>query len=373
MADSLSKSDVYQRYTATFTWQSDQSSHAGMGFFFTALIVLSVWALGGSAWWGFVFVIVPAVKDIGDYLGDVCPSGRLFAAQAREPALDGVADDLFWAVGTVVAVGLGLLFEPGVSATARLVYWIVAVVLFGGTLGAAYWYFVAEKKAFDKSALPYYFRLPNFEGELTDLNVGQVETFLGRGADAARFLLIGGGPGTGKTTLGAAIAGGLTSRRWGCRRVRYFTAAKLLDFIAGGGSDDAGSDPQEPWRFDEAEILVVDDLPVVADAAFEQNPVCQAIATAAESGMFDGKAAIWILGGTGTTGGWRGWLKQLPGLGGRIHAIDLGAAVRPNRKPAATPTPPLHSLCFLRPVLAIAFFVLLAVVPLFAVGVFAFR
>ncbi len=371
MADNLNTSDVYQRYTAKFTWESNQVGHAGMGFFFTLLIVLAAARLGGAPWWGFVFAIVPVVKDVGDYLADACPSGRLFPVQYRELVLDGLADNLFWGTGCVVAVGLGLIAAPGISVTVWAIYWIVALPLFGGLIFLAYRHFTGEKACFDKSALPYYFRLPNFDRPLADLNVAQIGLFLARGPETPRFLLIGGGPGTGKTTLGTAIAGGLTSKRWGCKRVRYYTASKLLDFIEGGGVDGKESDPQEPWKFAEAEVLVVDDLPRIEKPEdFDGHPIAAAIATAADSELLDDKAVVWMLGGSGETGPWRGWLKQFLAADERIHAIDLGAPVVAHREPPRHPRPVLGFLCPYRKILARGFFVLLGVVLLFAVATF---
>lgn len=269
---SLSTSDVYLRYTAVYTWFANQTAHAGIGFFFTSLVMLSAYRLEASGWywWGLLFLIVPLVKDTGDYLSDACVQGRLFPVYHRELVMDGVADGFFWSAGTLFAVGVAQLYEAKAAELARVSQsWLL--VCFGiAALAALFiWYFWGEKRAFDKSGLLYYYRLPSFSpihnpdlstAKLCKSEVVAIEDFVERNSGAVDHLIVGGKHGTGKTTLGLSIGSGLTVRIHGSRKVRYLTWAKLIEALPLDAARSA-SQETEPWHLDEAEYVIVDDLP----------------------------------------------------------------------------------------------------------------
>ncbi len=310
---SLSTSDVYLRYTAVYTWIANQAAHAGLGFFFTSLVMLDAYRLGWSGWywWGMLFLIVPLVKDTGDYLNDACVEGRPFPVYHCELVMDGVADGFFWSAGTIFAVGVAQLYvaQPAELASVGQ-YWLGAGFGISALAGLFFWYYRGEKRAFDKSGLLYYYRLPSFSpvhnldldsAKLCRSEVEAIRDFVEpKRQGVVDHLVIGGKSGAGKTTLGLSIGSGLTVRIHGSKHVRYLTWAKLIEALPLGDTA-SKSQATEPWHLNEAAYVIVDDLPRFdRTRAAERNKIEASL----KSGGLKEKKVVWITGEGDTIGQW---------------------------------------------------------------------
>ncbi|MBM3560238.1 MAG: hypothetical protein FJX53_10270, partial [Alphaproteobacteria bacterium] len=83
-----------------------------------------------------------------------------------------------------------------------------------------------------------------------------IDTFAA-GSGAIRQLVVSGPPASGRTTLALAIGGEATTRR---RKVRYLSATRLAEKTAYAW--ERASDVEQPWQVGEAELVIVDEIPV---------------------------------------------------------------------------------------------------------------
>jgi hypothetical protein len=265
--------EVQHTYTTTYIWMTNQLGHFTLGFLGTYLIVWIVEFVHGrlacdpppgffsedcpidrAHFVGGWMLVIPAaelviwgLKELRDWLATRKEAAHnSFKFNGREVAWDAATAVFFIAVGTAVAY-------------LSFITWSGAVIAFLGGLAvslipAMYW--LSRKLCFQQAALPFLFRLADFEGRFRSeqQDVRTVNEFL-----AGRFehLLIFGAPGTGRTSLAVAMA---TEHAFvAVGSARYLSWAKFVE--------DAQVDPEPtvqdgirvwPWR--ESEIVVLDDV-----------------------------------------------------------------------------------------------------------------
>jgi hypothetical protein len=315
-------SDVYENYTAAYTWNSNQMAHAMMGFAGTTLLAHGFIAMGCSPWWAFLFVIIPALKDYTDFRADRTRAGPIFPTKPshiRELVVDGLTDNLFWNAGMVFAI---LLAVDGFSSgRATGVVFLVAIIVAAAGILVPGKHFNHLKLLFDRSALPYFFRLPNFTGnpvsasEVTaadivpigerDAAVKTVEDYTYAAVGAAQHLVLMGPPRCRKTTLAAAIGSGLTVKK---KTVRYLSQSTLSDELTKASEERSD---QEPFSLKDVEIVIVDD---VVDDIGSDLPA-QLVA----------KRTVWVLAATDPSD--EVVQRIASGLTGRTVAVALGQPV----------------------------------------------
>ncbi|MDX1502852.1 MAG: hypothetical protein R3325_10870 [Thermoanaerobaculia bacterium] len=248
-AGNLVTPDVYSDYSATYSWVCNQTAHVGLGLLVT-VIVVGIWP-AALDWWPLFFIPYALKEGCWDL-----PNGLRFSRENEhfKPRLgellsDVVADFLF--VSTGVAMGIAGALGNRWAVIGVLVALGLEVLIF-------FRVFVPRKRTYDKSGLPFYYRLPTYKATFdTATDVPSVRQFLGpdEGPQGVRHLLIHGARGGGKTTLAVALAGDLTVQR---RFVLYLSAAKLADRLQAREAEPSAL--SEPWNLGEADILVVDDL-----------------------------------------------------------------------------------------------------------------
>lgn len=259
-------SDVYTHYTAVYTWNSNQMAHAMMGFAGTTLFMHAAMRLCLEFWYGALFYAIPFLKDMTDVIADRSASTSQFkmkAAHRCEIWLDAVTDNFFWAAGLTLALFVMVVSYGGQPWWAWVVI-LTMILLFTTGIFVARRHFNKQKRQFDISGLPYYFRLPCYSGTLvTDPDsdstkrgpVEEVESFAYKECENASHLLLYGPPRSFKTTLAVAIGSGLSVRR---QAVRYLSKARLIEEHAAATSD--GDTATVPISLHKADILIVDDL-----------------------------------------------------------------------------------------------------------------
>ena len=179
-------------------------------------------------------------------------------------------------------------------------------------------YYSREKTAFDRSGLPYFFRLPTFDGKFADPNDPScIGTFID---DTARnaHLLIHGPPAARKTTLAVGIGCGMTITRQpgtGPTVVRYVSAAKLADELTVRSAPTSDS---ELHSVSGAEVLIVDDLPDVT-LTTHQPPGSAAWCSLLE------RSIVWVVADPKHVKGWQKWLNKHKPASMTIHLIELTA------------------------------------------------
>ena len=323
---SLFGSDAYTHYTALYTWKSNQMAHAMMGVAGTTLLIYGALKLGGEVWYGAAFVLIPFFKDITDYVSDIADAGGVFELTSDhrcELKRDGVTDFLFWTTGTTLALFMALSTVGNslhLYAAALLTLLLAVLGIFG--FGRS---FTKQKKLYDGSGLPYYFRLPSYAGrlcrackvrlnnKLTSKNpLCEVERFVYGEDDHDQHLILFGFPASHKTTLAAAIGSGLIARD---RTIRYITMVQLMEELAATPAACKGNSlgVMHPC---EADIVIVDDL--IQSSNLNNIPGCLAK-----------KKTVWVV-TRREPGDVRRWIKLLRKvLNGRVVAIRLSGPKTP--------------------------------------------
>lgn len=286
-------SDVYARYTAIYSWNSNQMAHAMMGFAGTTLFMHTAMQLGFHFWYGALFYAIPFLKDLTDVVADRSVHTHQFATKPShrlEILLDAVTDNFFWVIGLLLALFVGAMSCEGRPWWACVLILAAILLLVTGILVARR-HFVAQKRQFDVSGLPYYFRLPCYSGNLavnpndspTLEPITEVENFVYEHGTSVRHLLLYGPPRSFKTTLAVAIGSGLTVRR---RAVRYLSKARLIEEYAAPAL--GGCSSTEPIPPHNADIVIVDDL----DHPNGVSEVLPALAT---------KSTVWVISSSSPT------------------------------------------------------------------------
>ena len=184
-------------------------------------------------------------------------------------------------------------------------------------------HFNEQKRQFDVSGLPYYFRLPAYSGKLTNdpstnsaeaeaaSPVKEVKRFVYMRKSRARHLLLYGPTRSHKTTLAAAIGSRLTIRR---QAVRYLSKARLTEEIAVSDLPTSRT-TTEPVHCSKADIVIIDD--VIIDDRDQPESFKKIFSALA------GKSTVWVVSSSkrGDLGRWISLVRD--GLSGRLVPIKL--------------------------------------------------
>lgn len=238
-------SDIFERYTARYTWLANQFGHVAIGIVLVALGVvlgLIVQAEAPASWgvatglllWGVVYV----PKEVADGVLAERSSAGLFPPDALELGLDMVDDALFVLVGVLAAIALFDVLSPGPIwpwladprwGGAMVAILLVVLLPFAGWRIRAV---LPAKDALDRACLPYTVRLARFNGALaaarraggSDEALGAepmaptalaelVLAFARDAAEAPEAIVLAAAPGaTGRTWLACAIGCEATAR-----------------------------------------------------------------------------------------------------------------------------------------------------------------
>jgi len=335
-------SDVYERYTAIYTWQSNQMAHTTMGFAFASLVILDARLLGWSPWWGLAFILLPIAKDVTDLLADLSKPRNWFPPPVGEMIVDALADDSYWFGGTAAATAVAVQLDPGISNGAKAGLWIGVIVFIPATILWTGRRFGREKRRLDGAALPYYARLPNVGSPMSGDTPSTIAKFLypdGVGATGTQHLVIAGYPDSGKSELAIAIGSELVVAG---EAVRYETALKFYDFVE-AGKPARPLAKNEPIFVQDASVLIVDDAeaPPAAAGGAGGGGVMKAMPTpgfvaAITAGRVPAIRWVWVLDDPATAGTWRGFLAAAFGPGAVIDTVTLDRLDRPPPAPPST-------------------------------------
>jgi hypothetical protein len=254
LLDNVIGTDAYTRYTAGYTWRSNQTAHAMFGF---ALFVVgfALWpAAGGPPHPALLLALgVPLAKDLVlDYLVELLPRRRAFALRRRdhlEILRDGLTDSLFYWLGAWLAAAL--LLSDG-----RM---LLPAAATGAVLAMQARHYTRLWGRFDRADLPFYCRLVGLRAAGLDDDARSMIAAMARpGPPAAavpfRLLLVAGPPQTGRTTIAAALA---------CEHLvhgvqpRYFAGIQpFRDALRERGE----ARPTDPAHVARAQLVVIDDV-----------------------------------------------------------------------------------------------------------------
>jgi hypothetical protein len=240
--------------TYSYQWMADQMGHLAIGLLFTLVGAWILPATWPGALVGAVAALVFAVaKELRDWIAE---SGKIKATyfDDRRNRSDIRNNALFASYYMVCGAVLGLAALSGWAA------WIsipIAVVLI--VAPAAYW--LRQKLRFQQAALPYLYRLPEFEppeGCLDDTACKAVNELVSGRAERPRCFVIAGPLNSGKTSLAVGIG---TEAAFHGRKVRYATLSKLRQLAETvDGAEPASPRNMKWWPIRESELLIVDDV-----------------------------------------------------------------------------------------------------------------
>jgi hypothetical protein len=269
-AGSLFSSDVYQHYSATYAWSSNQTAHLLIGFAL-ATCLYSLFPQVDTLTAAWMTPLIYALKESVDLYLASRNRNRYpeFRIPISEFLSDSATDWLFVSLG-----GWFALSAIAISTDGNWIWLLVVLVILGLFGWLASGHFIPQKRAFDKSGLPYFLRLALIPKIPPQLATPALKSFLREGGE----LVITGGKGTGRTRLSVAIGSEFCNSR---RRVRYTNAAQLAETLT--SAEQQASLPAEPWHPDEAECLIVDDThpDFTLDAAARER--------------LQGRSVIWVL------------------------------------------------------------------------------
>jgi hypothetical protein len=246
-AGSLFSSDVYQHYSATYSWSSNQTAHLLIGF----ALAVSLYSLFSQVDMVTALWLTPLIYALKESV-DLYLAARSrnhypeFDIPIREFVFDSGTDWLFVSLGGWLALSI-----MAISTGGSWLWLLLVLLLLGLFSWLASRYFIPQKRAFDKSGLPYFLRLARIPKPPPESASPALKSFLAEGGE----LVISGSKGSGRSRLAVAIGSEFCNNS--CR-VRYTNAAQFSEFYA--AREQAGSMPAEPWHPQEAEYLIVDDI-----------------------------------------------------------------------------------------------------------------
>ena len=321
-------SDVFNPYPASYSWDSNQMAHAMMGFAGVALVAGVAVTFGLPINCGLLFFVFPLGKDLIDLWVDFGRRRRIviYRRQRRHllaPVGDALVDQGFWWTGG----GLAQFVLASTSGGDGDSLWALALAALIVALAlAAGLKFRAEKARFDKSGMPYYFRLPNLDrgaeregaaalpGPLAPAAFTRaVNDFID--APSPRHLVVAGPARSGRTLVPVGIGCDMLSvgRTSHVRYVRW----SALGELAGVGPERA-SDASEPWHLNEATMLIVDDVPFEPDLA------------GLAAGLFAARNVIWTTNrALDPRGGGDALARLVAKIDGFVNARSAGIPVDP--------------------------------------------
>jgi hypothetical protein len=298
-------SDIFERYTTEYTWYANQFGHFALGLVAATLAAWIGRLFSQHGWWIIAACIVAALlalyigKEAADWLM-VKQMKSPFAIDFDEAIKDSGADIYFVCFGAVfglLAAGHWLAALGILNADGPLIANVVGDVLpFAIGFGIAWWLrnrYVPGKIHFDKSDLPFYYRLPSYRGSLvlrgqpsTEDNeraaVGVIEG-AARDDERPRHLIIYGPRHSGRTAMAVGIAVSLTLR---LRKIRYLTMARLTHNLPSELRPGSFKDPTH-WPVKEVSHVIIDDATTLLDAPAEAPPIEPAIPSADGQGRAD--------------------------------------------------------------------------------------
>jgi hypothetical protein len=315
-------SDVFEPLTYLYGWKANQVAHAGMGFAGATLFAYTAAALDRSYCWALVFLIIPVLKDITDYLVDINSGRGVFKITKpikKELCYDGVTDFFFWSSGTLLA----LLFYFAAGSSSPKVYGVLlfAALYIGGGGWVVYRYYGPRKKRFDQAGLPFYWRLPMLRCGLmpADDAVALVYQFIHE--QRPGHLVLSGPAGCGKTRLSCAIGTHLTTRK---TAVWYRTFEKLRDDLLQWKKNGPSGDEIEQLR--SAQVVICDDVLPPYESDLESD-LREALSR---------KRVLWVMARhTEDIAVWKQWLHKVF----QIDALPVITIVPPPDPAAASDRP----------------------------------
>jgi hypothetical protein len=237
---SLFNSDVYTSYTAWYSWTSNQAAHMGLG------CAVATIAMGLLPWfdqhrWA-MFLVYPWKEALDFYLAWRVNKPP-FAMRPFAILADCLTDLGFVSLGVLIVALSPIGWSDLIPIAAML----------GVLLAVAMLYWKAGKKAYDKSGLPFLFRLATFHPAVWTTAEAPIRNFLEH--QGIEHLVLFGSYHSGKTSLAAGI--GCEALEKGAL-VRYLAAGRLIEELGSPASAPSAAD--QVLTVAEANLLIVDDV-----------------------------------------------------------------------------------------------------------------
>lgn len=335
----LTGKDAHRGVTLTYAWLANQFGHFALGYIPASILCTAIIpngpALQIAVWVSFFWLCFEAINLLVPLLrgkkhggAKRMPVQYVFRPDWPHLVFDTVTDLLFFWTGAFTAA----VVDEG-SQTALL----VMVALFLLLLYPSYYWYVS-RIYLQNAACPAFMRLSQWNLPISAADKETIARFL-KESRGGRHLLVFGGAGSGKTSIGLALAHETALQRRACT---YMPAMKLLaQFTL---TDTAIQEQQNGgWSWRNAELLLIDDLhpgnPVMDDFIEVErffNHLNHPALGALNRQALVNKSVIWILGIEGYRRNIQlHWEARLQQMG--VAAADIFSIHLPDHHPAPQP------------------------------------
>jgi hypothetical protein len=256
-ADAIGK-DSHRGITLTYAWLANQFGHIALGFIPAFLLfhlfkidVIKAVIYVSLGWllfeiYNFLGPLLKKKKPKPEEISKIDKPVYKFNPKWSNLAFDTFTDVCFFAFGAFL---FGLAITKGESNAVIITLIVLAVYLF---FASRYWFIT---KMYQLNAkYPFQFRLSQWSFYIDDDNIEKVHKYAASKELDGNHLLIYGGFGAGKTSLGVAILNELSIKNNSCL---YVNAIKMFNKFF-NKSDDLKS--HEIWNWKTADFLMIDDI-----------------------------------------------------------------------------------------------------------------
>lgn len=262
--------EVQDATTYSYTWLADQTGHICLGLVLTVVLFagVKIWLLWpdgeasgmlGSTLITMAWEAAACWVSLYKSKGGPFPVGRALLLRNAFTAW------YYMFLGALLGwVAISAAQAGMTDGTPRVQMVEMLVLILAAVAAAPEW--MRQKIIWQRAALPYLFRLAQTDRDtFGGRDASDLQELVNSGVlppkSPGRQVVIGGPIGSGRTALAAGIG---TELAFNGAKVRYLSFDNLLEFAVGPSHDDLGPRNIGYWPWDEAQIVIIDNIgPVI--------------------------------------------------------------------------------------------------------------
>jgi hypothetical protein len=312
--------EVQDATTYSYTWLADQVGHVCLGLLlnFAVSAIRKYLVVGlqiiGQSWitdWApaLIAIVITSGWEFLAYRNSARKATGPFPLGKKLLRNNAIIASYYMALGAILGyfVVEGAVVVVGDGVPWRQIVWSLVLIALGA-VAVPYW--LKQKIIWQKAALPYLFRLAEAKDTFNQTDPRDLQELIDDKVPPkrpGRQVVIGGPIGSGRTALAAGVG---TEFAFKGAKVRYLSFDGLLEFAVGPTPDDLGPWNIEYWPWNEAQIVVIDNIgPLIAARGRQQKSklltafkACLADELRSVAPVFNQCHSVWVLGDlSGTT------------------------------------------------------------------------